>query len=275
MALNPDEQESQIVAPSHSPPPEQEYLDDAFPCGVDDYRNNARDRQGCDDDDEEMEDVDAIDTEEVVTKKMIMNTQLMPEQDSSHNLQQDSNKSFIEKTQFADIEKDTQSFRHQEQSAQKDIQNASFSSRSFVEETQFADIEIDTQANEEATQFANANKPFQRQDVQGNVQLPNNFNRHTNISPAKFLSRPDTPEFPGFKFGVAAHVQRKNHELPVQHLPISKVVAQPEGPITKGLSLPKGKSKTRELSSHSYKSILMNQQLFPCQKIAMDFQQIM
>ncbi|KAI9640716.1 hypothetical protein NHQ30_011025 [Ciborinia camelliae] len=230
MALNPDEQESQVVAPLHSPPPEQEYLDDAFPGGAYGYRNTD-DGQGFDADDEQMDD---FDTGKGVTDEMVMDTQLIPQQKPSHNFQQDSNKSFSEETQLEGIDRDPQPIRNQQQSFQKDTQNASFSSRSFVEETQLVAIEIDTQASEDATQFASSNPSSQRQAIHGDVQTASNFVSHTSMSPAKFISKPPLPEAPGFKYGVAAHT-KKNHESTVQNTPAPKAAAQPERHITKPL----------------------------------------
>ncbi|KAJ8062845.1 hypothetical protein OCU04_008100 [Sclerotinia nivalis] len=218
MALNPDEQESQIVAPLHSPPPEQNYLDEAFPGGADGYHNAGGD-QDFDADDEQMDDTDAE------ADEMDLDPQPVP--------QQDSNKSFVEETQFADIEKDTQATRHQEESIEKEIQNASFGSRSFVEEAQYAGIEIDTQATEDTPQFPGSDPPFQRQGILENGQPASNAVHHANISPPKFISKPKIPEEAPFKFGIPAHA-RKNREPTVQNPSTSKVGSQPERVVLPG-----------------------------------------
>ncbi|KAF7858851.1 hypothetical protein EAF04_008893 [Stromatinia cepivora] len=218
MALNPDEQESQIVAPLHSPPPDQNYLDEAFPGGADGY-HNADGEQDFDADDEQMDDTDAE------ADEMDLDPQSV--------LQQDSNKSFVEETQFADIEKDTQATRHQEESVEKEIQNVSFSSRSFVAETQYAGIEIDTQATEDTPQFPGLDPPFQRRDILENDKPASNAVHHANMSPPKFISKPKVPEEAPFKFGIAAHA-RKNREPTVPDLSTSKVASQPERLVLTG-----------------------------------------
>lgn len=234
MVLNPDEQESQIVAPLHSPPPEQNYLDNAFPGGIDGYEGaDVESSYGSDGPIEE-----AMLAMSAAADERNMDTQPL----SQHTFQQDGNKSLVEETQFADIEKDTQAMRHQEGSVQRDTQNASCSARSFVGETQYAGIEIDTQANEDATQFADLDSPSQIQAIQAKDQPLKGLASNTKLSPAKFFSKPTLDDGPGFKFGVAPHTQK--HRGPVQNPSLSKVAAPPE----KSTKIsPEGKFITKEL----------------------------
>ncbi|TGO67360.1 hypothetical protein BOTNAR_0044g00420 [Botryotinia narcissicola] len=195
MALNPDEQESQIVVPLHSPPPGQDYLDDAFPSGADGYHDsNLDEEQELDADDVQMIDVGSE------ADEMVLNTQLMPQQYHSHRFQKESNNSLVEETQFADIEKDTQATRNEEESDQKDTQKDSFGSRSFVEETQFAGIEVDTQAIEDTTQFDHKFPSFQRPHVSENDGSAIDVARPNSMSPHIMFSRPVEPAEAPFKY---------------------------------------------------------------------------
>ncbi|CAD6449341.1 3a57fe20-1310-4ffe-adb9-110df8352a76 [Sclerotinia trifoliorum] len=236
MAVNPEEQESQIVAPLHSPPPEQIYLDEAFPGGADGYHNEDNEQHFVADD-EEMDNTDAE------ADGMDLDSQPVP--------QQASNKSFVEETQFADIEKDTQATGHQEEFFEKEIQNADFSSRSFVEETQYVGIEIDTQATEDTPQFPGSDPSFQRQDILENDEPSTKAVHHTNMSPPKFILKPKVPEEAPFKFGIPAHA-RRNREPTVQNLSTSKVASQPEKVLLPGATLmhdSRGESSTKPLQS--------------------------
>ncbi|KAK8903907.1 hypothetical protein QC760_007347 [Botrytis cinerea] len=219
MALNPDEQESQIVAPPYSPPPEQNYLDDAFPDGADGYYHPALTEEEDLDDDVQMIEVGS-EADEVVS-----NTQSMPQQHPSHNSQQDSNKFLVEKTQFADIEKDTQTVQYEEDSVQKDTQNASFGSRSLVEETQYAGIEMDTQAIEDTTQFDDTFPSFQKPQVPESDEPAIDVAQQTNMSPPKVFSRPVEPEEAPFRFPPGPP-NRRNYESTVQNVSAPRVVAQ-------------------------------------------------
>ncbi|TEY71602.1 hypothetical protein BOTCAL_0090g00290 [Botryotinia calthae] len=220
MALNPDEQESQIVAPLYSPPPEQNYLDDAFPGSVDGYYHSApSEEQDLNADDVQMIEVGSE------ADEMVSHTRLMPQQYPSHNSQQDSNKFLVEETQFADIEKDTQAFRCEEESVQKDTQNTTFGSRSFVEETQCAGIEIDTQAIEDTTEFDDTFPSFQKPQVPENDEPAINVARQTNMSPPKVFSRPVEPEEAPFRF-LPGPPNRRNHDMTVQNVTAPRVVAQ-------------------------------------------------
>ena len=240
MALNPDEQESQIVAPPYSPPPEQNYLDDAFPDGADGYYHPALVEEQDLDDDVQMIEVGS-EADEVVS-----NTQSMPQQHPSHNSQQDNNKFLVEKTQFADIEKDTQTVQYEEDSVQKDTQNASFGSRSFVEETQYAGIEMDTQAIEDTTQFDDTFPSFQKPQVPESDEPAIDVAQQTNMSPPKVFSRPVEPEEAPFRFPPGPP-NRRNYESTIQNVSAPRVVAQ----ITQRSSkiLPKGKLIAKELRS--------------------------
>lgn len=243
MALNPDEQESQIVAPPYSPPPEQDYLDDAFPDGADGYYHPALiEEQDLDDDDDDVQMIEVgSEADEVVSS-----TQLMPQQHSSHNSQQDSNKFLIEETQFADIEKDNQAVQCEEESVQKDTHDASFGFRSFVEETQYAGIEMDTQAIEDIAQFDDTFPSFQKPQVSENDEPAINVARQTNMSPPKVFSRPVEPEEAPFRFPPGPP-NRRNHESIVQNVSVPRVVTQ----ITQRSSKvsPKGKLIAKELRS--------------------------
>ncbi|TGO21203.1 hypothetical protein BPAE_0234g00150 [Botrytis paeoniae] len=220
MALNPDEQESQIVVPPHSPPPEQDYLDDAFPGGADGYHDRTlNEEQNLDADDVQMIDVGSE------ADGMVLNIQLMTQQYPSHDSQQDSHKSLVEETQFADIERDTQAVRYEEESIQKDTQNTSFSSRSFVEETQFAGIEIDTQAIEDTTQFDDTFPSFQKPHIPENDVSAVNVARQTNMSPPRVFSRPIEPKEAPFRFPPAP-ASRRNYGSTVQNASAPRVVAQ-------------------------------------------------
>ncbi|TGO33926.1 hypothetical protein BHYA_0221g00160 [Botrytis hyacinthi] len=213
MALNPDEQESQSVVPLHSPPPEQDYLDDAFPGGADGYHDsNLDEEQELDADDVQMIDVGSE------ADEMVLNTQLMPQQYHSHYSQQDSNNSLVEETQFADIEKDTQAIRNEEESDQKD----SFGSRSFVKEPQFAGIEIDTQTIEDTTQFDNTFPSFQRPHVSENVRSAIDVARPNNISPPIMFSRPVEPTEAPFKYPPGP----RKYGSTVQNTSVPKVAVQ-------------------------------------------------
>ncbi|QSZ36159.1 hypothetical protein DSL72_007284 [Monilinia vaccinii-corymbosi] len=214
MAVVPDEQESQVVAPLHSP--EQAYLDDAFPGGADGYHN-------ADGDEDEY-------GPEIAMDELLMDTQSRP----SQNLQPNSNQSFVEETQLAYIEMDTQSIQHREQSVQNDTQNSSFGSRSVVGETQLEGIEVDGQATEDATQFANPDSSSQKQVIRGNDQSFRNVIHHDNMSPPKIFSKPDIPESNDFKYAPAKHVKR-NREPPVHSTPVVKVASQTEKIITGSL----------------------------------------
>ncbi|KAF7917191.1 uncharacterized protein EAE98_010296 [Botrytis deweyae] len=217
MVLNPDEQESQIVVPPHSPPSEQDYLDDTFLGDADWYHDsNINEEQDLDADDVQMIDVGSESDE------MVLNTQVMPQQYPSHHSQQDSNNSLVEETQFADIEKDAQAIRNDEESDQIDTQNASFGSRSLIEETQFAGIEIDTQAIEDTTQFDNTFPSFQKPHVSENDEPSINVARQTNIPQTIMFSRPVEPEEAPFKF----HPGPRNYGSTVQNASAPKVVAQ-------------------------------------------------
>ncbi|KAF7950088.1 hypothetical protein EAE96_007388 [Botrytis aclada] len=218
MALNPDEQESQIVIPAHSPPPEQHYLDNAFPGDVDGYYNpNLNEEQDLDLDEVQMIDV-GTEADEVV-----LNTQLMPQQYSSHNSQQDSHKSLVEETQFVNIERDTQAIRDEEEFVQNDNQNTSFGSRSFVEETQFAGIEMDTQAIEDITQFDDTFPSFQKPHVPEDDGSAINVARQSNMSPPRVFSRPVEPKEAPFRFPPAC---RRNYGSTVQNSSTPIVIAQ-------------------------------------------------
>ncbi|TGO53061.1 hypothetical protein BCON_0130g00050 [Botryotinia convoluta] len=220
MALNPDEQESQIVVPPHSPPPEQDYLDDAFPGGADGYHDpNLNEEQDLDADDVQMIGVGSE------ADEMVLNTQLMPQQYPSHHSQQDSNNSLVEETQFADIERDTQAIRNEEESVQKDTQDVSFGSRSFVEETQYAGIEMDTQAIEDTTQFDDTFPSFQKSHVPENDRSAINVARQTNMSPPRVFSRPIEPEEAPFRFPPAP-ASRRNYGSKVRNAFVLRVVAQ-------------------------------------------------
>ncbi|KAF5869130.1 uncharacterized protein Bfra_011673 [Botrytis fragariae] len=220
MALNPDEQESQIIVPPHSPPPEQDYLDNAFPGGADGYHNRTlNDEQNFDADDVQMIDVVSE------AGEMILNTELMPRQYPSHNSQQDSHKSLVEETQFAEIERDTQAVRYEEESVQKDTQNASFGSRSLVEKTQFAAIEIDAQAVENTTQFDDTFPSFQKPHVPGSDVSAVNVALLTNMSPPRVFSRPTEPKEAPYRFPPAPS-SRRNYGSTVQNASAPRVAAQ-------------------------------------------------
>lgn len=246
MALNPDEQESQIVVPLHSPPPEQDYLDDAFPGGAEGYHDsNLDEEQELDADDVQMIDVGSE------ADEMFLNTQLMPQQYHSHHSQQDSNNSLVEETQFADIEKDTQAILNEEESDQKDTKNVSFGSRSFVEETQFAGIEIDTQAIEDTTQFDNTFPSFQKPCVSENDGSAIDVTRQNNMPPPRMFSRPVEPEEAPFKFPP----RPRNHVSTVRNASAPKVAAQKTQISPKVLA--KGKLIATELRSYQVNWILM------------------
>ncbi|KAF7889417.1 uncharacterized protein EAF01_010910 [Botrytis porri] len=220
MALNPEEQESQIVVPPHSPPPEQDYLDDAFPGGADGYHDPIlNEEQYLDSDDVQMVDVSS-EADEVIS-----NTQLMSHRYPSHTSQQDSHNSLVEQTQFADIERDTQAIQSEKEPVQKDTQNVSLGSRSFIEETQFAGIEMDTQAIEDTTQSDDTFSSFQKPHVLENDGSAINVARQTKMSPPKLFSRPVEPKEAPFRYFPAPPV-RRNHGSAVQNASASRALAQ-------------------------------------------------
>lgn len=207
MALDPNEQESKIVARLHYPP-EEAYPDAEFIGDTDGYGHTNIEEQLVNDED---------DYGSHIASDGIIGTQSMLQQNDSQNLQQESFASFVEETQFAGIELESQAMHDQEKLAQNETQNSSFGSRSFVGETQYADIEMDSQATEGGPQLTDSQLLPQRQ---------------SDTLPGNFISKPVSPTPAPFVFAPARHA-KSNREPPSQSLLVAKVAVQPEGTISK------------------------------------------